>query len=177
MRKLPRLLILWGVPGTGKSTFAKYLVKEHGYVHIDTDVGGAGESKAAKAWRAVLNGTGSPEEFVKLACYNPKPVVMEYGVFADERSIALLDRMRDAGAEPWWFDGERAAAFKAWQDENKKARPTFVDPMWHSVVRVIEENCAALNEFFGGNMVRTIEAGPTHVPTDDTFKTMFGEDS
>jgi len=177
VRKLPRVLILWGVPGTGKSTYAKHLVKHHGYVHIDTDVGGAGESKAAKAWRAVLNGQGTSEDFVKIASYNPEPVVMEYGMFANPQGRELLRRLRDAGAEPWWFDGDRVAAFKVWQEENKKARPTFVDPMWHNVVRVIDENYAALKDFFGDNMVRTIEAGPTHVPPEDTFKTMFGEGS
>lgn len=177
MRKLPRVLILWGVPGTGKSTFAKCLGKEHGYVHIDTDAGGEGETKAAKAWRAVLNGTGTPEQFVKIASYNPQPVVTEYGMFANDQGIALLGRLRDAGAEAWWFDGDRQAAFKAWQDENKKARPTFVDPMWHNVVRVIDTNYAALKEFFGDKMVRTIEAGPVHVPPEDTFKAMFGDHS
>jgi hypothetical protein len=177
MRKLPRALILWGVPGSGKSTYAKHLVEQHGYVHIDTDAQGAGESRAAKAWRAVLNGHGTPEDFVKAARYNPEPVVTEYGMFANDRGIALLRRLRDAGAEPWWFDGDRAAAFRAWQDENKKARPNFVDPMWHNVVRVIDENYAALQEFFGSTMVRTIEAGPTHIPPEETFKVMFGEAS
>jgi hypothetical protein len=176
-RKLPRVLILWGVPGTGKSTFAKHLVQHHGYVHIDTDVGGAGESKAAKAWRALLNGQDTPENFVKVASYNPEPVVTEYGMSANERGIARLRRLRDAGAEPWWFDGDRAAAFKAWQDENKKARPNFVDPMWRNVVSVIDDNYAALKAFFGSNLVRTIEAGPVHVPPEDTFRTMFGNSS
>lgn len=173
--KLPRVLILWGVPGTGKSTFAKYLVAEHGYVHIDTDVGGAGDSKAAKAWRAVLNGTGTPEDFVKIARYNPQPVVMEYGMFANDQGLALLRRLRDSGTEAWWFDGDRQAAFEAWQAENAKARPNFVDPMWHNVVALIDANYAMLKAFFGGNMVRAIEAGPVHVPPEQTFAAMFGD--
>lgn len=95
MRKLPRVLILWGVPGTGKSTFAKYLVEERSYLHIDTDLGGAGENKAAKAR------------------HYPQPVVIEYGMFTDAYGLALLGRLRDAGADVWWFDGDRAAAFAA----------------------------------------------------------------
>ena len=177
MRKPPRVLILWGVPGTGKSTFAKYLVENHGYAHIDTDAGGAGDSRAAKAWQAVLNGTGTPEEFVKLARYDPQPVVMEYGLFANDQGIGLLGRLRKAGAEAWWFDGDRKAAFRAWQDENAKARPDFVDPMWHNVVAVIDANYASLEAFFGTKMVRTIEAGPVHSAPEETFNAMFRDNS
>jgi hypothetical protein len=181
VRKLPRVLILWGVPGVGKSTFAAWLVKEKGFAHVDTDVGGGGGSRAAKAWRAVLEKLGTPEqlgkakEFMKVAPYNPQPVVVEYGMFAYPEAIALLRTLRDWGADTWWFDGERNAALAAWQEENVKSSRPYVDAQWHNVVRIIDANMAALQEFFGTDMTRTIEAGPTHVPPEDTFKAMFGE--
>jgi adenylate kinase family enzyme len=58
-RKLPRVLILWGVSGVGKSTFANWLVKEKGFVRVDSDAGGAGDSRAANAWRAMLHRLGT----------------------------------------------------------------------------------------------------------------------
>jgi hypothetical protein len=39
---------------------------------------------------------------------------------------------------------------------------------------VISANDAALKQFFGDHMLRTVEAGPVHVPVEQTFKAMFG---
>ena len=183
MRKLPRVLVLWGVPGVGKSTFASWLVTEKDFAHIDTDAQGAGASRAAKAWQAVLAKLGTAEQFslaqqfVKVARYNPQPVVMEYGMFANPHGIGLLGTLRDAGAVAWWFDGDRDAAFAAWQAENVKASRKMPDAQWHSVVGIINANMPAIKEFFGTNIARTIEDGPTHTRPEETFKAMFGEGS
>ena len=48
------LMILWGVPGTGKSTFAHWLVEKKGFMHVDTDAIGTGRAKATaltEAWQ------------------------------------------------------------------------------------------------------------------------------
>src|SRR6266851_6388087 len=181
MRKLPRALMLWGVPGAGKTTYADYLVREHGYTHIESDASGAGDSRAAKAWRAVLANLDKPEmtalakEFAKVAQYERQPVVLEYGMGATEGGIGLLKVMVNAGAEAWWFEGDPDAAFAAWKAENTKnpRRRDWPDQLWHDTVGVINANYAGLKELFGDRMVRTIEAGPTHVPVEDTFQTMF----
>jgi hypothetical protein len=167
----------------GKSTFADWLVKKKGFVRVDSDAGGAGDTRAARAWRVVLETLGTPQQFaalrqfLKLAPYNPQPIVVEYGMFANEGGIGLLGMMRDAGAEAWWFDGDRNAAFHAWKAENAKASRNMADLKWHEVVGIIDANMQTLQEFFGDNMVRTIEAGPTHIPPEETFKAMFGDSS
>jgi hypothetical protein len=181
MRKPPRVLVLWGVPGVGKSTFADWLVQEKGFVRIDSDAGGAGDTRAAKAWRVALATLGTPQqfaalkEFMKVAPYNPQPVVVEYGMFANEGGIGLLRLMRDDGAETWWFDGDRDAAFQAWKAENVKASRSMADATWHEVVGIINDNMERIAELFGKNIARTIEAGPTHTPPVETFNAMFGD--
>ena len=175
MRKPPRVLILWGVPGVGKSTFARWLGQEKGFTHIDTDAHGAGESRAARAWRAFLDGHSTHEEFVKVARYNPQPVVVEFGMYANAGGIAIVHRLRMAGAEAWWFDGNRDAALEAWREENVKASRNFQPGKWHEVVSVIDANLQLIDAFFGHNIVRTIEAGPLHVLPSETFRAMFGD--
>jgi len=183
VRKLPRVLVLWGVPGVGKSTFTDWLVEKKDFGRIDSDAGGAGASRPAKAWRVVLGALGTAtqfalaEEFVKVARYNPQPVVLEYGMGANSGGIELLRLLRDAGAEVWWFDGDRPAAFEAWKAENVKAPRNMEDAYWHEVVSVINANMTLITEFFGANIVRTIEAGPVHVLPEATFKAMFGDGS
>jgi hypothetical protein len=124
---------------------------------------------------------GTPEhyirakQFMKVANYNPQPVVLEYGMFAYPDAIELLGTLRDAGAESWWFDGDRTAAFAAWQSENIKSSREFVDEQWHNVVKIIDANMQLIFAFFGPNMARTIEAGPRHVPPEETLAAMFGQ--
>src|SRR5207245_9244107 len=112
------------------------------FANVDTDAQGAGESRAAQAWRALLNGQGSPENFVRVASYNPEPVVVEYGMFADDTGRALLGRLRDAGAAAWWFDCDRPAALAAWKAETVKANRPFADSLWHKVVGGIDAKMA-----------------------------------
>jgi adenylate kinase family enzyme len=46
---LKGLMVLWGVPGTGKSHFARWLVANKGYVHAETDAGLAAALQQANA--------------------------------------------------------------------------------------------------------------------------------
>jgi hypothetical protein len=179
MRKLPRVLILWGVPGVGKTTFADWLVENKGFIRIDSDLGGAGSSKAAKAWSAFLKRSETPEAlaFMKVARYSQQPIVLEFGMYATVGAIALLEQLRQAGAEVWWFDGDRDEAFEAWKLENRKSGRTFDfgERKWSQVVAFVNENWPHLAEFFGSNIVRTIEAGPVHVLPAVTFAAMLGD--
>ena len=51
----------------------------------------------------------------------------------------------------------------------------MADTKWHEIVGIINDNKQRITEFFGTNMTRTIEAGPIHVPPEETFKAMFGD--
>jgi hypothetical protein len=177
MREVPRVLILWGVPGVGKTTFADWLVDNKGFIRIDSDYGGAGNSKAALAWRAFLNRSGTPQAFIKVARYSQQPIVLEFGMYATLGAIALLEQLRQAGAEVWWFDGDHDEAFGAWKRENRKSGRKFDtgDAKWDQVVRYIADNRGAIDAFFGSNIVFTIGRGPVYKPPSETFASMFGD--
>lgn len=74
---------------------------------------------------------------------------------------------------PGGFDGDRTAAFNAWKAENAKASRNMSDLKWHEVVGIIDANMASLHEYFADRIRRTIDAGPKHVPPDETFNAMF----
>ncbi len=49
-----RLTIVWGIPGAGKSTFARWLASNKRFTHIDTDAGGP--TAVDQAWQRTLPG-------------------------------------------------------------------------------------------------------------------------
>ena len=50
------------------------------------------------------------------------PVVWEYGMYVQPDTFDVIRRLREEGADPWWFDGDREAAFQAWRSGNVKAK-------------------------------------------------------
>jgi hypothetical protein len=165
------LTILWGIPGAGKSTFACWLASNKGFTHIDTDAGSA--TAVDHAWRRTLSGDVPPQIFVQAVARHGHLVVLEYGLYVASGAIALLQRLQEVGADPWWFDGNRLAAFAAWRAENRRKHRDFTDEKWHEGVNVINTNWRMVEQFFGRQRIlRTIEVGPTHVPPETTYASM-----
>jgi adenylate kinase family enzyme len=51
-------MILWGVPGTGKSTFAHWLRDNKAFTHVDTDAVATGRAKPTaltEAWQGTYD--------------------------------------------------------------------------------------------------------------------------
>lgn len=170
---LGRLVVLWGVPGAGKSTFARWLVQEMGYEHVETDAAVLDGPATAlqRAWITAGNARGI-EAFVEAVGGNALPVVVEYGMWADDDHLVHLGYLRQLGAEPWWFDGERSAAKEAWREKNRRAGRLIEDAIWDRVVGVIDQNWAHIEAFFGSRVLRTIEPECHHVPAADTYHRM-----
>src|SRR2546425_6523542 len=156
------LIVVWGVPGAGKSTFARWLSNSKGFTHIETDVPVGTECD--DAWRQTFSGKLKPEAFMNVIARHDHPVVLECGLYASPPAIKLLCGLKQLGADAWWFDGDRAAAFAAWRAENLYKGRKFNDEKWHEVVSVIDANWESIEQFFGHDrIVRTVESGPTHL--------------
>ncbi len=156
-----RLIVLWGVPGAGKSRFASHLVDDHGFIFIDTDVGAATDLLRMSWFSLISHGPVGP--FLRQVAVQPTPVVAEYGLWANAQNIALLQQLETQGAEPWWFDGDRDACFAGWQAENERRGRLLQDQRWWDVVSEIDRNMTALEALYGPDrMLTTVDIGPTY---------------
>ena len=160
----------WGIPGVGKTTFANWLVREKGFVRIDSDHSDP-QSRPDQLWRAVIDRGLPPSAFIAAAKAN-RPVVVELGIYAYPQAFDFLHACQAAGANLWWFDGDRDEAFKAWLKDAALRR--MPPQKWDEVVSVIRQNWRLVEDFFRDRIVRTIEAGPVHVPPAETHRAIFG---
>lgn len=104
------LLLIAGIPATGKSHFGRWLRREHGYVHVDIDeisrLQNLGLAPALKACLQASNGAALVSALRALGTH----VVLDWG-FPPER-LDVVREMKREGVEIWWFDGDRAEARK-----------------------------------------------------------------
>ncbi len=147
-------MILWGIPGAGKSTFARWLADHKGFTHAETDQG------AAAAIQHVA------------AAQPGQPVVWEYGMWVQPDTVETVHKLKSFGAEPLWFDGDRHAAFQAWRNENITSNRPYPDQLWRDVVQKIIDNWLLVEQLFGPERIlRTIESGPTHISPETIYAT------
>jgi len=95
------ILLITGIPGTGKTEIGNYLQKSCGFVHIDMEC----ILGLHNCWQYV-------EDAVAEAKKSDKDLVITWGFMpgVDDNRVLQLRRM---GAKLIWFDGNRRAARKA----------------------------------------------------------------
>jgi adenylate kinase family enzyme len=99
------LVLITGIPGTGKTTYGDEFAKEFGFLHYDLE-----DQQTLN--RFVAN----PAQFIGELLNENKDVVVTWGFGPDdEPSISLVQQLRSAGFEWIWFDGDRPAALREFQ--------------------------------------------------------------
>jgi hypothetical protein len=104
------LILLSGVPATGKSNFGRYLAREHGFAHYDLESFPRGwpypELKAA--WEA------SPQAFVKRVRQIHRRVALDWGF--PVHCLPVVKELQTQGVRLIWFDGDRSQARAVFQE-------------------------------------------------------------
>jgi hypothetical protein len=96
-------VLIAGIPGTGKTAFARWLVDHHGFVRCP-----AGEEPDEAFSSEVLE-----------ALVHPR-LVIDWGFPANEphltECLAFIESLIKRGVRAWWFDGDRNAAHASFRD-------------------------------------------------------------
>ena len=141
-------IVLTGVPGTGKSTYASWLHQTYGFVHQDVDR------------------QGLPSGSVLAR----RPLVVDWGFPANEPGltdcIALIRTWRTTGAKVWWFDGDRDAALASFLK-----RGTVPKQSWDCQMRGINDNWSKIEAAIDGR-VDTISS-TRRLTSEEVFSHMF----
>ena len=141
-------IVVSGVPGTGKSTYASWLHQTYGFVHQDVDR------------------QGLPSASV----LTQRPLVVDWGFPANEPGltdcIALIRSWKTTGAKVWWFDGDREAAL-----ESFLKRGTVPKQSWDYQMQGINDNWSKIEAAIDG---RVDVISSTHrLPPEQVCSCMF----
>src|SRR5258708_28146469 len=102
---MPCLLIVAGIPGTGKSTFCRFLADHHGFAFYEVDRIRQWQDRAV--WEELF-GRSRSEFAARFRELHPKGAVLEWG-FSPEQ-VPLVRELIEAGMRPIWFAGDHSRA-------------------------------------------------------------------
>ncbi len=85
------LLLISGIPATGKTTFGHWLQNEKSFRHFDVE-----ETQLIPDMNAMR----------MLNC----PVVLTWGFRPDERELSIVEHLKNQGFSAWWFSAETPVA-------------------------------------------------------------------
>jgi hypothetical protein len=100
------VILLAGIPATGKGEFARYLAREHGFAHYDLECYPRGwpHQELKQTWDA------DRAAFVSQLRKHHDKIVLDWGFPA--RCLPWVEELQKCGVKLVWFDGDIDAARK-----------------------------------------------------------------
>jgi hypothetical protein len=145
-------ILITGIPATGKSTFARWLADEHGYVRCPS-----GEEPNPSTFFADVD----------RARDTSANVVIDWGFPLSQ--IKEVRSLIASGIEPWWFDGDRGVALQVFL--TRKGHPA-TKAEWDAQLRNIEEHWDELAITFEGRIPDVVSPGPVQISHEERWALM-----
>ena len=107
--------MLSGIPGTGKSTFARHLVREHGFAHYDLEhfPHGWPIQELKRSWDA------NRSAFVAAVRQHHDRIALDWGFPVS--CLGWVEELQKCGVKLVWFDGNVARARQAFEQRGRAA--------------------------------------------------------
>ena len=113
------LLLITGIPGTGKTWYGDKFASEFGFVHYDLE-----------DQQTLIRFASNPSQFIRELLDQNGSVVVTWGFLPDQTQTALVLQFRSAGFKVVWFDGNRPAALRAFQERRTVSEALFYLQMY-----------------------------------------------
>ena len=142
-------LLVTGIPACGKTTFARWLVANHGYIRCPQgeEPGPDFYADLSKALSANVN------------------VVIDWGFPVQD--LQKVESLLAAGTTGWWFDGDRSAALEAFK--MREGHPGTVEDFQRQLGQ-IEQAWSSISAVFSDHVLEVIYPGPTFLSNDERWQ-------
>ena len=113
------VILLSGIPATRKSTFGRYLAREHGFAHYDLECHPAGwpHPELKNVW------DNSRPLFVAQLRQRHDRIALDWGF--PRHCLPLVRELQACGARLIWFDGDTDRARKAFKKRGGRDEKCF----------------------------------------------------
>ena len=155
-----RLVLLAGIPATGKSTFGNWISKEKRFSHEDLE-----RHQNHLEWLE----RKSPRRFIDELRAGRPDFILDWGFPPNDHYFAKVRGLLAAGMTPWWFDGDREAAHASFLE-----RGTVGGAAWDAQIAQIENRWGDIKEIFGANRIDVIGPDGTYQSCSEIYERMFG---
>lgn len=119
---MPRqLILLTGIPATGKTTVGNYLRDNHAFHHVDFEDG-----------ISLKQFTANPELF--LNGLNQEKVVISWGFVPEAGQISMVNYILSKDFKLFWFEGDHTVVLKKYIERDKG---TNLDAYYYQMFRII----------------------------------------
>lgn len=113
-----KLILLTGIPATGKTTLGNYLKNNHGFKHIDFE-DAISLNQFAK----------DPDTFLESLAKEDK-VVISWGFCPDEIQTPMVIYLKTKEFNLFWLDGDHVSALREYIRRNTGAKSAFYYQMF-----------------------------------------------
>ena len=156
-----RAVLISGIPATGKTCFGEWLASYRGFQHLDLE----------KGYPARLNPFAMESlAFIEAARAGRPNLVVTWGFPPNPTCLAKVRELHAAGLVPWWFDGDRDAAFECFQ--RRPDHPGSVSD-WARQLMLIQAAWPEIVGLYDDRRIDVIGAGPTYLDREEIFARMF----
>jgi len=158
-----RIILLSGVPGSGKSTFGRWLARNKGFIHLDVEMPGVLQQSDLRAawWHMVFEPYGSAMPLYDAIRRFGAPVAIDWGFPVRLRGV--VEALQNLGVELFWFDGDRDAARRSFINrgtvpiDRLDAQMLGIESEWPSILALFGDkiicNIDSRGEFVEPNLL------------------------
>lgn len=160
-----RIILLCGIPGSGKTAFGKYLHDKHGHTYTSLEGKEWEDKKMQSLWDNIFTAKRQHYAVEKFVCYlhdNYENVVLDWGFSMDQMDVA--SSLRSESCYIVWFTCNIATARKRFLKRNKNSA-TYFDTQ----IKIIQENNKKIADRLKPKVIDVLKENRTDKTMEDIY--------
>lgn len=159
------IIFVAGVPGTGKSSYGRWLAKTKGFTHVDMEHDDLDTHGFRKSWDEFTAPPRSTRFISELLSHRSR-VCLDWGF--PPQCLPIVRRLAEAGLDLWWFEASAALAKKYFLQ-----RGTVLEAAFDKQMEWIESARGQIMPLFGDHVITAITSDGAYLKNEDIYAQMF----